>query len=423
MRLLTGIVIASLAAVISVQQATASDTSGLYSGRTYHLGLPGPGYGYGQYYKKPTTLNFGFWTEAGVFTNTHGTGLGRLNGGYLPHERFEPASGNSALLVNLQNPRFNMNQMGLFLEKRMNTQCGFDWGFKTQMMFGTDAYLTQSREDFWLDGEWRSGDYYTSISDLYATAGYGKLGVKVGKFASPLSYEHAESPNNFFYSHSYAFLQSPDTHSGVVADYQVACPISVYAGWTTGSDAGWANRFGDSGLLAGVRTKVWQGGTLSYGMQYASVHGGEYNGQNRFSKMYGHNLMTGQDMDAYYHSLVFSQALGKWNYATEWFLMKASNFSNRQQDSFARYGLTQYLTYKVNCKWGVGFRGEWMRDGSRDDDFYAMTLGANWTPVRCLVVRPEIRYDWHQGVAGINPFNDGKHREQLSGGVSAIYKF
>jgi len=280
-----------------------------------------------------------------------------------------------------------------------------------------------------LDHDWRSGDYYTSISDLYVTAGYGNLGVKVGKFASPLSYEHAESPNNFFYSHSYAFLQSPDTHTGIVADYQISCPISVFAGWTTGNDAGLANRFGDSALLAGVRTKIWSGATLSYGMQYASIHGGDYHREFRFSKMYDRYLADGRDLNAYYHSMVFAQNLGKWNYAAEWFLMKANHYSDAlvitrgNDDTYSRYGISQYLTYKINCQWGVGFRGEWMRDSDLDVDFYAMTAGANWTPVHYLVVRPELRYDWHHGTNDPKIFNNGNHREQLSGGVSVICKY
>jgi len=126
MRFLTGIVITSMVAVFLAQQTMASDASELYSGRTWCLGFPGTSYGYGQYCKKPTQINIGFWTEAGVYTNSHGTGLTRTGRGYLPHERFVQTSGNSFLLGNLQNPKFNMNQMGLFLEKKMETRCGFD---------------------------------------------------------------------------------------------------------------------------------------------------------------------------------------------------------------------------------------------------------------------------------------------------------
>ena len=422
-RFLTGIVIASMTAIFWGQQVIASDASELYSGRAYCLGSSANRYGY---YQKPSHIYFGAWSEVGVYTNAHGSSLNRRASGYLPAERFVQESGNSRGLGNLQNPHFNMNQLGLFLEKKMNTTCGFDWGFKAQAMFGTDAYLTQSREDFSLDYDWRSGDYYTSISDLYLTAGYCNLDVKVGKFASPLSYEHVESPNNFFYSHSYGFLQSPDTHSGVLLDYQIACPLSVYAGWTTGSDAGWKNRFGDSAVLAGVKAKLWEGGTLSYGMQYANIHGGMHGGDTRFSKMYDDDLRPTEKMNAYYHSMVFTQNLGcNLDYAAEWYYMRASHltrFFNRNNDPFSRYGIAQYLTYQMTCKFGIGFRGEWMHNGYREVDSYGLTFGANWAPVQCLMIRPEIRYDWCQGQRD-RYFNNGNNREQLSGGVSVMYKF
>ena len=127
-------------------------------------------------------------------------------------------------------------------------------------------------------------------------------------------------------------------------------------------------------------------------------------------------------MDAYYHSMIFTQDLGcGWDYAAEWYLMKASNF-NFRNDSYSRYGICQYLTYQITCKVGVGFRGEWMRDSDWDADFYAATFGANWAPVQCLMVRPEIRYDWHHG-NNVAVFNKGNNSEQLSGGVSVMYKF
>ena len=448
MRYLTGIVLASLAVVLVGQQGMASDESALYTGRPLDFGYGQSNLGGGYFCNRPSQWYFGAWAEAGVYTNSNGTGLDRSStwgNHYLPSERFGFTSGNGIMLGNLQNPRFNMNQMGLFLERKMNTCRGFDWGFKTEMMFGTDAYLTQSHEDFWMDHDWRSGDYYTSISDLYLTAGYRNLGVKVGKFASPLSYEHAESPNNFFYSHSYGFLQSPDTHSGVVVDYQISCPLSVFAGWTTGSDAGWANRFGDSAVLAGLKAKLWDGGTLTYAMQYANLHGGEYDGEVRASKMLGFYLFPDNGsgigaakMDAYYHSMVFTQKLGKWNYAAEWYYMKTGNYSGFWQppgaisplfQPYSRFGIAQYLTYQINCKLGVGMRAEWMHCGAltgislANYDAYALTFGANWSPVSCLMIRPELRYDWCQSGQLDTFFNNRNNREQLSGGVSVMYKF
>ena len=429
MRLLTGIVIFSVAVALTGRQAVA-DTSALYTGRPINLGSCQSNFGYGQYCKKSSPWNVGFWTEAGIYANTRGTKLERND--TSPY--FSHASGNGILLGNLQNPDFNMNQTGLFLERKMDTSCGFDWGFKTQMLFGTDAYITQSREDFWLDHDWRSGDYYTSISDLYLTAGYQKLGVKVGKFASPLTFEHVESPNNFFYSHSYGYLQGPATHSGVLLDYRHHCRLSFFGGWTMGSDAGWSNRFNDSAFLGGARYNLWKGGNLSYAMQYSDIHGGEYKNKFRPSKMAGFGVLLepGQDMTAYYHSMVFTQDLGcRWDYAAEWYLMNGEVSNKQNIDDVTRYGICQYLTYQMTCKLGLGFRGEWMRiDDGYNANFYAMTFGANWTPVQCLMIRPEVRYGWHDdlGGAGWQMFNSspgigGQNREQLSLGIAAMYKF
>ena len=137
-------------------------------------------------------------------------------------------------------------------------------------------------------------------------------------------------------------------------------------------------------------------------------------------------------MNAYYHSLVFTQNLGQLNYAAEWYLMKTSNYNDYMagvgygwtESPFSRYGIAQYLTYQMTCKFGVGFRGEWMHDGYWDVDFYGLTFGANWAPVHCLMIRPEIRYDWGQGPNGNDyVFDNWQHREQLSGGVSVMYKF
>ncbi len=425
-KLLTGLALLSVACVLSGRQAGAYDAPGLYEGRTYTLN-PGESSWLGKYWKKPAQFAVGFWTEAGIYTNSHGTDLMRSGFGYLPQERFYPASGNGYFLGNLQNPDFNMNQAGIFLEKRMDTCHGFDWGFKAQLLYGTDAYLTQSREDFSFDDDWRDGDYYTSISDVYLTAGYRKLGVKIGKFASPLSYEYNEAPNNFFYSHSYGYLTSPDTNAGALFEYRHSCRISLYGGWTAGNDAGWSNRFGDSAFLGGVKSKLWKGANLSYMLQWGRFYGGEYDNMYRYTKMLNDYLADGENFDAYYHSLVFSQCYRKWNYAAEWYLMNASNYSDdlvvykRGDDASGRYGICQYLTYQVGCKLAVGARAEWMHISDWDYNGYEVTLGVNWTPVRSLVVRPEIRYDWCYG--GINPYNNGRNSEQFSGGCAVMYQF
>ena len=109
------------------------------------------------------------------------------------------------------------------------------------------------------------------------------------------------------------------------------------------------------------------------------------------------------------------------------------------------YGLNQYFLYAINPCWNANLRAEWMRD---DDgvriagpgnipgvyawsgrgfagNFYDVTAGLNWHPNGNLIVRPELRYDWYDGLAGPTglPFDGGNADDQLTAAVDAIITF
>jgi len=111
------------------------------------------------------------------------------------------------------------------------------------------------------------------------------------------------------------------------------------------------------------------------------------------------------------------------------------------------YGLNQYFLYTINPCWSANLRFEWLRD---DDgvriagpgapnipgvrafngrgfagNFYELTCGLTWRPNGNLTVRPEIRWDWYEGLAGPTnlPFNDGASDDQLTCAVDAIITF
>ena len=59
-------------------------------------------------------------------------------------------------------------------------------------------------------------------------------------------------------------------------------------------------------------------------------------------------------------------------------------------------------------------------------DFYEITAGLNWKPNDNWVIRPELRYDWYKGTAGvggIQPFGNGGNIDQLVGAVDAVLTF
>ena len=93
-------------------------------------------------------------------------------------------------------------------------------------------------------------------------------------------------------------------------------------------------------------------------------------------------------------------------------------------DSAQWYSVVNYLFYNFNYHWALGMRAEWFSDpqGVRVDradlngvnaqgqsisplnraNYWEITLGLNWRPHNNFRLRPEIRYDWANGM-GTNP--------------------
>jgi len=112
------------------------------------------------------------------------------------------------------------------------------------------------------------------------------------------------------------------------------------------------------------------------------------------------------------------------------------------------YGLNQYLLYTINEKWSAGMRGEWFRDvdgtrvcglgsvgyrgwagaGGYAGDFYEITLGMNWKPKANIWLRPEIRWDWYNGLPSVRgseplPFDGGLKDSQFTYATDLVVTF
>ncbi len=115
------------------------------------------------------------------------------------------------------------------------------------------------------------------------------------------------------------------------------------------------------------------------------------------------------------------------------------------------YGINQYLFYKINCCWTLGWRFEWfddpqgylvtgLRPGNTDAEFrfpgsfYETSLGVNYKPNGNLTVRGELRYDWYDGQPGFRapavpgtppnePYGDNANVNQFLLGLDVVYQF
>ena len=114
------------------------------------------------------------------------------------------------------------------------------------------------------------------------------------------------------------------------------------------------------------------------------------------------------------------------------------------------YGTEQLFTYKLNPKWSVGLRYEWVQDngGSRiagignvlgtdkgwlgapgfAGAFSDLTVGLNYRPHPNFTLRPELRWDWYTGPPNPNPatplpFGDYNHASQFTVAMDLLTTF
>ncbi len=349
---------------------------------------------------------YGAHIETGLYVNQYGqkntyTGNTDWPGGP------DDWSGNTILNQNTQQSDWQMNQAWVYFGKELNTRCGWDLGGRVDFLYGTDARYAQSAglEKDAGHGYWGSGDYYSALGQMYAEVGYGRLSAMVGKFFSPLGHESLNATERFFYSLSKSYGVAPDTNTGVLATWQATDRFSIFGGWVQGANQ-FCDTSRDNSLVSGFEYDLCDHTTLGYALQVGSN--------------------TRDDFDYFYHSLYLTHELNdRWEYTFEWSLANEKTSGLKH----GIYGIDQALYYRLNCRWVLGLRLEWMHDYEAGDsnDMYGITLGANWKPRPWLLVRPEVRYDKMHG--GGMPFNQTKSfgldpkSEQFSGGFSTVVRF
>ncbi len=338
-------------------------------------------------------IDIGGWVSSGIQTNSHG------------------APDNGPLGFN-DLTGFNMHQLWFYAEKATDTGgCGTDIGFRFDYVFGVDGPDTQAFGDNGWDAGWNSSrDYGSAIPQLYAELAVNDLTVKVGHFYTIIGWEVVTAPDNFFYSHSYTmYYAEPFTHTGFLATYSLTDRITAHGGWTMGWDSGWENLNDGSMFLGGLSLALSDRATLTWALTTGKFGAGR-NGL--------------ADGDVYMNSIVFEYALtDNLTYLLQHDLGNNSGLGAADNEW---YGINQYLQYNFNDCWAVGGRFEWFRDddGARVGDagnYYEATLGVNYRPHANVMFRPEIRWDWFDGI-GL-PFNQGRSDDQFSGGFDVIMTF
>ncbi|GHT47456.1 hypothetical protein FACS189454_09850 [Planctomycetales bacterium] len=365
---------------------------------------------------KKSSFDFGGWAQAGVYTNSHGyrNGLGANGPGHSFTQRND----------------VNLNQLYLYAEKTLNTKRGFDFGWRAEALYGSDAWIVSDFNDGNFDAKSQTSrdsgfgyGYGFSVPQLYASVGYKDLTVKLGKFYTLVGWEAVAADQEFFYSHTFGYWAEPSTHTGAVADYKVNDRLSVSAGWTTGLSNSIENKYNDTGFLTGFTFALTDKSNIYYYTTFGKT------------KNPGNERDFGLDVDRqdyFIQSLVFEWLpTDRWQFVTQWDLNNYTNVGVARQHS-STYSINQRVIYKLTDVWSVGTRVEWYKDseyswGTEDAEYVGITFGVNFDPNKHLSIRPELRYDAVTAGkgnfdGGVLPYGNG-HSDQLSGGAALLYRF
>jgi hypothetical protein len=332
-----------------------------------------------------------------------------------------------------------LNQATLNLERNLAPQLGqFDWGFKLQLLFGTDARYIHSLG--LLDRAMSTSIDQPDIPEAYLNLHLpalteGGLDLKLGKFATPVGFETVDPRSNIFYSHSYIFnFGLPFNHTGALLTLHANGWLDLLGGVTRGVNTSIDDNNDAAGFLAGFGLNL-SGGKL---LVNAATHIGPETPDNNSDLRY------------------LSDIYLTWKITDKWTSISEFNFIRDNAAEADGYGAVQYLTYAFNDKITAKVRGEIWRDGN---GFYvaswadphdpvrslggqpvidprtvgggrttygALTIGLDLKPTMPksftgLILRPELRVD--HSLSDTHPFNDSQDETMFTAALDALLTF
>jgi hypothetical protein len=337
-----------------------------------------------------------------------------------------------------------LNQLMLTAERPLDPKAtGWDFGFKAQIMYGSDARFTHLFNQ--LDRVIHDTNQF-DIVEAYGSVhvpgiGEGGMDVKLGQFVSPMSAESIDASQNSLYSHSYIFnFGVPFKHTGALATIHLTPMIDLYAGVDSGVDA-WLARKGDNNSAgagqAGVGLNLMDGKLTVL----ALTHIGPENPRGIPGVRANSDLRYLNDITT------------TWKASDALTLTTDLNYIRDDGLHAIGYGAAQYAVYNISDSVALVGRGEVWRDnngafvaafpGSQDfvnaerglpatvisggrTTYGALTVGINYKPevpkaIEGFVIRPEIRYDG--SLNGTKPFNAGKSDHQVTIAADFILPF
>ncbi|MCY1343673.1 putative beta-barrel porin-2, OmpL-like [compost metagenome] len=365
---------------------------------------------------------------------------------------------------------FNLNQFALAVEKAPKSNVvgrvgpfpgpmpqEADWGFNVTALYGQDARFFKTYgwdEDLGVNRSADPDDENFVIAQAYLDFYFPVLGgsdLMVGIFHTPLENEigfalGSPAPADF-YSHTYSFMHGPAKHAGALYSFKLPQEEGgSMLGFELGLVQGWNNLQdpnGDPDVIANVR---WRSADFRTWIDWENIYGNGA-GDSFPECACGSPIPAGtekDDLTRYESYLTLSHQLDDRNrVAVE------LNYGYQEDAAFAAFAderdgrwygtdLNWYHRLSPTLMWNS--RAEWFHTtapvhvvmanidpetGIPDPswgNFYGFTTNLAWTPVPNVRLRPELRYDIHNG-SGRDAFGDGEEDRQLVGSFDVTFFF
>lgn len=352
---------------------------------------------------------------------------------------------NAGMIWNAQSPSNNINgpvgfpdrantaqmdQLYLIFERPLDTDADqWQLGGRVDLLYGTDYLYTQAAGlelDDSFDSRWNGHStmnrsngtqaqwYGLAMPQLYAEVAGRGLSVKMGHFLSIIGYETVPATGNFFYTHTYSMIYSPFTNTGLMAAYKLSDRLT----FTNGFVQGWDNFDNTNPGLSYIGGLLWTDADQLVTLNATALVGQE---PTLPAATVGPIFAQGAPVSAHAYRWLYN-VIGTFvlterlTYVIQWYDAAQGEAFGPGTQNAEWYALSQYLFYQWSDHLKGGIRGEWFHD---DDGFRItngagsyndLSLGLNWNPRgnKCLLVRPEVRWDWTtDGVRAFGGFAPG----------------
>lgn len=293
------------------------------------------------------------WVESGITGNVDG-----------PRD-----NQNFGRLFDDRSNEFVVNQAVITAERALEPKLGFDWGFRLQLLFGTDGRYIHSLG--LRDHRTGTGLYQVDIPEVYLSLHFpvlteGGVDVKAGKFVTLEGAETIDPRTNFFYSHTYIFnFGIPLNHTGALFTLHTNSWLDLLAGVTRGVNTSIDDNNNRPAFHGGFGLNFNEGRLVAL----VSTHIGPETFHDNT------DIRTLND------------ATITWKISDKFTSITDINYTYDEGANASAYGVAQYLTYAINDRITANLRAEIWRD---DKGFYAAQLADPGDPIRALDGDPTI---------------------------------